>query len=184
MLVADNLLKCNAHFRGKAQLWKQQDVAPRDIRARIANRATRLVFQIVSGGQVFQHPSGLDRHYLMDKLTEYCRLHLMSPERTLRVLLAAARHIPQAACADEAARLKTNFQPTRRKSRNEPESIGTLLVAVLAKLGVVELPSNPSEARGSDEPHRAQEQITSSTPWGKPVEQLGALSGHERRIRQ
>jgi len=150
MLVAENLLRCNAYFRGKGRLWRDQDVDPRDIHTRIANRATRVVFQIVSGGQVFQHPCGLNRDYLMEKLTDYCREHHIPPDHTLRLLHAAADQIPKAARADEAACVKTKFQQTRRNSRKEPESLGTLLVAVLAKLGAVELQSNESEARGSD----------------------------------
>lgn len=149
MLLADNLLKCNAHFRGKAQLWKQQGVDARDIRARIANRATRVVFQMVSGGQVFRHPSGLDRHYLMDKLTEFCREHQMTPDRTLNVLTHAAEQLPKSAQASEASRLKTTFQRRRRNNRHDPEAIGTLLVTVLAKLGVAELQSNQSEDQSS-----------------------------------
>jgi len=150
MLVAQNLLTCNAYFRSKGLLWRDQDVDAIDIQTRIANRATRVVFQIVSGGQVFQHPCGLNRDYLMEKLIDYCRAHQIAPDHTLRLLHAAADHIPKAACTDEAARVKTKFQQTRRQSRKEPKSIGTLMVAVLAKLGVVELQSNESEARGSD----------------------------------
>jgi transposase len=54
--VADNLIKCNAHFRGKFQLWKQRGVDARDIRCRIANRAARTVFQMAG---VLRRKSGL-----------------------------------------------------------------------------------------------------------------------------
>ncbi len=35
--VADNLIKCNAHYGGKFQPWKQQKVDSRDIRCRVAS---------------------------------------------------------------------------------------------------------------------------------------------------
>jgi hypothetical protein len=42
MRVADCLIKCNAHSRGKSELWKQHGVDARDIRCRVANRVTRV----------------------------------------------------------------------------------------------------------------------------------------------
>lgn len=148
--VADNLLKCNRYFRGKAQLWRLNHVDPRDLRIRIANRATRVVFQIVFGKKVFQHPSGLDRHYLIEKLTQYCRDHQMPPARIVQVINQAVDHLPRSAYAEEASRLKSLFTPTRRSSRKESESLGTLLVQVLAKRGIVPVESNESEAQDSD----------------------------------
>ena len=47
MLVAENLIKCHAYYRGLSELWKQRKVDPRDRRCRIANRAMRMVFQVV-----------------------------------------------------------------------------------------------------------------------------------------
>lgn len=65
--VADNLIKWNAHFSGKFQLWKQRGADARDIRCRVANRLTRTVFQMVSGRRLYHHPSRLDRQYVLDK---------------------------------------------------------------------------------------------------------------------
>ena len=62
MRVADNLIKCNPHYHGKFELWKQRGVDSRDIRCRVANRVTRTVFQMVSGRRLYDHPSHLDRH--------------------------------------------------------------------------------------------------------------------------
>jgi hypothetical protein len=42
MLVAENLIKCNAYYRGLSANWAQQKVDPRDRRCRIANRAMRM----------------------------------------------------------------------------------------------------------------------------------------------
>jgi len=150
MRVADNLLKCNRYFRGKAELWRLKKVDPRDIRARIANRATRVVFQMVFGKKVFHHPSGVDRHYLIEKLTTYCRDHQMAPARIVQVVNQAADHLPPSSHEEEVTRLKSVLTRTRRSSRKQPESLGTLLVQVLAKRGIVPVESNESEAQDSD----------------------------------
>jgi transposase len=63
MLVAENLIKCHPYYRGLAALWTQQRVDPRDRRCRIANRAMRMVYQLVGGRQVWRG-RGVDREYL------------------------------------------------------------------------------------------------------------------------
>ncbi len=49
MRDAENLIKCNAYYRGLSAHWAQQKVDPRDRRCRIANRAMRMVYQLVGG---------------------------------------------------------------------------------------------------------------------------------------
>ncbi len=145
--VADNLIKCNAHFRGKAALWKQQKVDARDSRCRVANRATRIVFQMVSGRQLFRHPSRLDRLYVMDKLMTYHLEHQTPPHEILRDLEQAAMQIPQADHAAEAAPLLRTYQRSQRSRKKGAESIGAILVAVLARLGVTGLDLMECEAQ-------------------------------------
>ena len=135
MRVADNLIKCNAHYRGKFQLWKQRGVAPRDIRCRVANRATRTVFQMVGGRRLYEHPSQVDRHYVLDKLLAFHREHDTPPHETLRDLQQAADQLPQSQRAAEGEPLQKTCQRARRSRRPGPQAIGEILVAVLAKLG-------------------------------------------------
>lgn len=142
MLVADNMLKCNAYWRTKAQTWKAQGHDPRDIRCRIANRLTRTVFQMISGRQLYRHPSRLDRGYVMDKLLTYHREHRTPPATIVRDLKWAAEQIPMPNRAEEAKPLQRAHEKSRRSRRRGPEDIGTLLVAVLARLGVSEIQSN------------------------------------------
>ena len=59
--VAENLINCNAHYRGKSQFWKQQGVDPRDIRCRVANRASRTSSKWSAAGDCTVIPSRLDR---------------------------------------------------------------------------------------------------------------------------
>jgi hypothetical protein len=146
MRIADNLVKCNAYFRGKLQLWKKQGVDSRDIRCRVANRAVRSVFQIVSGRRLYRHPSRLDRPYVLDKLLLFHREHRTSPPDILRDLNLATAQIPNHEHATEAAPLRQQYERARRSRRSGPQELGTLLVAVLARLGVTGLESTP-EAR-------------------------------------
>ena len=146
MRVADNLVKCNAHFRGKFQLWKRQGVDSRDIRCRVANRAVRSVFQMVSGRRLYRHPGRLDRLYVLDKLLVFHREHGTPPHEILRDLNRAAAQIPNHEHAAEAVPLQQRCERACRSRRSGPQQIGTLLVAVLARLGVTGLEWTP-EAR-------------------------------------
>ena len=46
----------------KAEKWKSEGHKSQDVRCRIANRMTRIVFKMVSGRQLYKHPSRLDRY--------------------------------------------------------------------------------------------------------------------------
>lgn len=134
--VADNLIKCNAHFRGKFQLWKQRGVDARDNRCRVANRATRTIFQMVSGRRLYHHPSRLDRGYVLDKLLTFHREHDTPPHEILRDMRQAVEQIPQYEQAAEAVPLQRVYQRAHRSRRPGPQAISEILVVVLARLGV------------------------------------------------
>jgi len=145
--VADNLIKCNAHFHGKFEYWKQRGVDARDIRCRVANRAVRTVFQMVSGRRLYQHPSRLDRQYVLDKLLTFHEEHDSPPHEILRDLQHAADQIPKHEQAAEAAPLVERYQKCRRSRRAGSQPLGTLLLAVLARYGITGLESK-GEAQG------------------------------------
>jgi len=147
MLVAENLIKCHPYYRGLSGCWAQQRVDPRDRRCRIANRAIRMVFQIVGGRQLWRG-KGVDREYLLAKLQEFHRVHGTPIEQSVRDLHEAFTWLPKSAYAEEA---KPLAQLVRKKHRGA-KSIGDLLVPLLARLGVgatEEVESKPSEARSS-----------------------------------
>ena len=146
--VADNLIKCNAHFRGKFALWKQRGVDARDIRCRVANRAVRTVYQMVSGRQLYHHASRLDRQYVLDKLITFHQEHGTPPHEILRDLQHAADYIPKHEQAAEADPLRERYQRCRRSRQAGPQHIGRILLAVLARYGLGELQSE-LEAQGS-----------------------------------
>lgn len=149
MRVADNLIKCNAHFHGKFQFWKQRGVDSRDIRCRVANRAARTVFQMVGGRRLYHHPSRLDRGYVLDKLLVFHQAHGTPPHEIVRDMQHAAQQIPPAERSAEASPLRLKYERARRGRRTGPQAIGTILVRVLARLGVTGLESE-LEAQGPD----------------------------------
>ena len=146
MLVAENLIKCHSYYRGLSALWSQQKVDPRDRRCRIANRAMRMVYQLVGGRQVWRG-KGVDRHYLLAKLQEFHRVHQTPIDQTIGDLQEAFAWLPKSAYAAEAQPL----EELARKKHRGPKRIGDLLVALLIRLGVQDkVESNTSEARRSD----------------------------------
>jgi hypothetical protein len=147
MLVAENLIKCHSYYRGLSALWKQRKVDPRDRRCRIANRAMRMVYQLVGGGQLWRG-QGVDREYLLAKLQEFHRVHKTPIEQSIRDLNEAFAWLPKTAYAEEAKPLEELV----RKKRRGPKPIGDLLIPLLIRLGVNDaerVESNTSEARSS-----------------------------------
>jgi transposase len=147
MLVAENLIKCHPYYRGLSSLWAHRKVDPRDRRCRIANRALRMVYQLVGGRQLWRG-KGVDREYLLKKLEEFHRVHKTPVEQTIRDLHEAFAWLPKSAYADEAKPLE---QLARRRRRG-PQAIGELIVPLLIRLGIggeQEVKSSESEARSS-----------------------------------
>lgn len=139
MMVAANMVKCNTYWKIKAKAWETNEVAPRDIRCRIANRLTGTVFQMVSGRRLYRHPSRLSRDYVMQKLMTYHQDHHTPPHVIVRDLEQAARQIPTSDHAEEAKPLENMYEKSRRSRRRAPQPIGMLLVPVLARLGITDL---------------------------------------------
>jgi hypothetical protein len=153
--VAENLIKCHPYYRGLSALWTQRDVDPRDRRCRIANRAMRMVYQLVGGRQLWRG-RGVDPEYLLAKLREFHQLHHTPIDQLIRDLNEAIAWLPKSAYAAEAKPLAEWARPKRRG----PQRIGDLLIPLLIRLGVtgdelgvpseVTVQSNTSEARSSD----------------------------------
>jgi Transposase IS116/IS110/IS902 family len=154
MLVAENLIKCHPYYRGASALWAQQKVDPRDRRCRIANRAMRMVYQLVGGRQVWRG-RGVDRESLLLKLQEFHRVHHTPIAQSIRDLNEAFAWLPK---SEHAAEAKPLAELVVRKRRG-PQRIGDLLVPLLIRLGLSRaelgvaadetLESTTSEARDS-----------------------------------
>ena len=153
MLVAENLIKCHPYYRGLSGLWTQQKVDPRDRRCRVANRAMRMVYQLVGGRQVWRG-RGVDRESLLAKLQEFHRVRHTPIEQAVRDLNEAFAWLPKSIYTAEAKPLAAFAGKRRRLQR-----IGDLIVPLLIRLGVPgqelgvppkeTIESNTSEARGS-----------------------------------
>lgn len=144
ILVAKNLMKCHPYYRGLSAVWSKRGITATDRQCRIANRANRMVFQIVSGRQVWRG-KGIDREYLLFKLREFHRVHGTLLDATVADMDAAFEWLPQATHTEESKPLVE----LARKKRRGAESIGDLLIPLLIRLGVrqpTEVESTSSEA--------------------------------------
>jgi hypothetical protein len=90
---------------------------------------------MVAGGQVFCHPSQQGRNYILDKLIDFHHQHGTPPDQTLTDLYRAIQQIPKTEYRNEAAPLQTRCKRAPKR-RREPQPIGEILLAVLARLGV------------------------------------------------
>jgi transposase len=136
MMIADNLIKCNHHFRGLNLIWKTQGKDPRWSRVKVACRFTRILYQIVAGRQVFCHPAQRDRAYILDKLLMFHRQHASPLDKTLVDLNRAIHQIPKAEHSNEAAPLRSHYERAQNRRGRGPQPIGDILLTVLARLGV------------------------------------------------
>src|SRR5258706_862311 len=84
--IADNLLQCNAYFRGLYAGWNQAGVNRRLMCVRAAKRFCRIAYRMVAGRQVFRHPSCRERHYIIEKLSTFHVEHETPMDQVLRDL--------------------------------------------------------------------------------------------------
>ncbi len=147
MMISDNLMKCNHHFRALNAQWKSQGKDPRWSRVKIACRFSRILFQIVGGRQVFCHPSQRGRSYILDKLLAFHRRHGTPPDQILTDMNRSLEQIPKNEHLNEATPLQ-KYVPAKRTTRRDAIPIADILLVVLARLGVGAVKSE-SEDRGS-----------------------------------
>ena len=72
----------------------------------------------------------------MDKLLTFHREHHTSPAVIVRDLKHAVDQLPKSSQLEEGAKLQEAALKARRSRQKGPQELGTLLVAVLARLGV------------------------------------------------
>jgi transposase len=164
LLIAENLLKCNDHFRSLNQAWQAAGVSRRARVVRAAKQFCRIAYQMVAGRQVFRHRSCRERHYILTKLFIFYGEHETPMEQVRRDLSAAVDGIPQAEYAAEAQRLGDGVPSPRRAAtaavpvpsrpaarprsangrRTGPRPLTAILPEVFLRLGVAMVESSAS----------------------------------------
>jgi transposase len=144
LMIADNLIACNDHFRGAAQRWRQQRKDARDIHVKVGCRFCRIAYQIVAGRNVYRHPCCQHRHYLLKKLLDFDTEHGTDAKQTMSNLKAAVDQLPRPEWAAEAIPLADELSRVQRLRGRGPQPLGMILPAILARLGVSIVESEPS----------------------------------------
>jgi hypothetical protein len=143
MLIADNLVGCNAYFKALGKTWSAAGRDPRAVRVRVACRFCRIAYHMVAGQMVFNHPSCQRRDSILDKLIVFHRGHDTPCDQVLRDLKAAALQLspktqttedPQLASelADLVVKRKSN---ARCAQTHGPCSLGDILLDILIQRG-------------------------------------------------
>jgi len=148
MQIADNLIVCNHYFAKLAAGWRERKTGPRLVRARVAMRFSRISFQMVAGGQVFDHPAARQRDYVLQKLVTFHHQHQAPALQVQRDLQQASMQLPAGQCAAEAKPLQEELTRIVEKRRRGPQPLGEILPAVLAELAARALQSPPSGNAG------------------------------------
>lgn len=144
MMIADNLLKCNSHFRVLAASWRLQGKDPRDVHVKVAGRFCRIAYQVVAGRRTYRHPCDKERHSILEKLILFSTDHEIAPEQLMRNIDAAVAQLPGEARHEEAVWLADELARVQKSQGAGPRCLGKILPEVLAKLGVPLVRSNES----------------------------------------
>jgi transposase len=164
LLIAENLLKCNAYFHGLGEAWHARGGDRRAIVVRAAKRFCRIAYQMVAGRQVFRHPSCRERHYILEKLSIFYIDHETPLDQVVSDLHEAVNWLPAAEYAAEAERLRASASPPPRAAaapapcrprrvaappnstgrRTGPRPLSEILPEVLLRLGMTMVQSSAS----------------------------------------
>lgn len=142
---ADNLVTHNQHFRVLSGKWQQRDKDPRWIRVKVAKIFSRIAYALVGGRSLFPHPCCQPRHYIIDKLLEFHRLHDTPMALVLSDLNVATAQLPHSAYVAEAQPLYQRLHNLNAPRRG-PQPLREILPIVLARLGITPVQS-PAEDR-------------------------------------
>jgi transposase len=164
LLIAENLLRCNDHFRELGVAWRAGGLNRRAAVVRAAKRFCRIAYRMVAGRQVYRHPSCRERHYILLKLSTFYIEHETPLEQVSRGLRAAVDWIPPSERTAEAGSLAAG-PPTAAPAgapapapaparaarpsisngrRTGPRPLSAILPEVFLRLGVAMIESSAS----------------------------------------
>jgi transposase len=163
LLIAENLLRCNDHFRGLGEAWRSAGANRRVAVVRAAKRFCRIAYRMVAGRQVYRDSSCRERHSILAKLSMFYIEHETPLDQVSRDLRAAVDWIPGAERAAEARSLESGSptaalagapatpppdraaRPTNSNGRRGgPRPLSAILPAILLRLGVMMVESSAS----------------------------------------
>ena len=136
LMIADNLIKCNDHFKVLAAGWRLKGKDARGVRVQVAGRFSRIAYQMVAGRMTFQHPCARQRDSILEKLIRFALEHSTAPDQLARALDAAVTQLPCTAYGEEAVPLAEELARVQKPRGAGPHPLATILPAVLAKLEV------------------------------------------------
>jgi transposase len=146
MIIADNLIKCNAHFRVLAAGWRLRGRDARALRVQVAGRFCRIAYPMVAGRKAYRHPSCRARDYVIKKLIMFHNEHQSAIEQLMQDLDAAVAQLPRREHREEAVPLAAELDQALSKRGKGPRLLSEILPVVLAKLGVKPVSSPESGA--------------------------------------
>src|ERR1700676_3139630 len=117
MQIADNLVTCNHYFRKLAESWRLRKPDPGLIRVRVAQRFSRISFQMVAGGNVYNHPAVRQRDYILQKLITFHHQHETPALQVQLDLNRVIQHLPPGEYAAEAKPLQEELTRIQEKHR-------------------------------------------------------------------
>jgi transposase len=144
LMIADNLIKLNHHFRVLVTGWRLKGKDARDIHVKVASRFCRIAYHVVAGGTTYRHPCSQQRDYVIQKLIRFSMEHDIGSDQLLRNLDAAVARLPRSAHREEAAPLAEELARVQNQRGAGPKRLGEILPAVLARLGVGTVRSSES----------------------------------------
>jgi transposase len=136
LMIADNLIKCNEHFRVLAAGWRLKGKDAHAVRVQAAGRFCRIAYHMVAGRMTFQHPCTRQRDYILNKLIQFSVAHSTPADQLLRNLDATVAQLPRDAYQEEAIPLAEERERLQKRRGAGPHVLSTILPAVLAKLEV------------------------------------------------
>jgi transposase len=142
--AADCLLHSNPHFHQLGVEGRAAGAEPHQLVVKVANRLCRILYQVVGGQKVFNHPNCNTRHYILEKLLAFHAEHGSDAAATGRDVQAALQQLPPTAYAEEATPLRERLNALQRGRAKDPQGLADLLPKVLAQLGVKKVQSPAS----------------------------------------
>jgi hypothetical protein len=111
---------------------------------KVGHRFCRIAYQMVAGRQVFRHPGIQGRHYILDKLNAFHRLHNTATADWLGDLQAAIDQLPRDAYAAEAAPLHEQLRKIEERTKRGPQLLGDILPAIPRRASTIGVQSRAS----------------------------------------